>query len=100
MAKNQDKGKSKKDKKTPVFQIGMLLAAQGVKHDVFADLVGVNTGTVSEWINHKTYPDAKRLPKIAEVLNVNMQLLLLKTEVKDGKSPAQIENDKRENAQE
>ncbi|GGC14660.1 hypothetical protein GCM10011386_02990 [Parapedobacter defluvii] len=87
---------AKKEKKEPIYRIGAILAEQGVKKEVFAELVGVNSGTVSEWINHKGYPEASRLPKIAEVLNVNRQLLLIETQPKEGKSPAQIKTEERE----
>lgn len=87
---------AKKEKKEPVFRIGVILAEQGISNDVLAKLVGVNKGTVSEWINHKVYPHPSKLPLIAKVLNVNMQLLLIETKPAVGKSPAQIKAEEQE----
>lgn len=87
---------AKKNKKLPMFRIGAILAEQGAQKQVFARLVGVNTGTVSEWIAHKTYPETARLPIIAEVLNVNICDLLIPTVPKPGKSKAQEESEKQD----
>jgi len=80
---------AKKTKKEKLFRIGVILAEQGVKKNIFAELVGVNTGTVSEWVNHKAYPETKRLHLIAKVLNVDVRELLIPTPTKTGISDAQ-----------
>lgn len=71
-----------KERKEPVFRIGALIAEKNMPKNKFADAVGVSVGTVSEWINHKVYPDPSRFKKISEVLNVNMQEILIKTDIK------------------
>ncbi|WP_166670754.1 helix-turn-helix domain-containing protein [Olivibacter sp. XZL3] len=83
---------AKKSRKEAIFRIGAILAEQGVKKQVFAELVGVNTGTVSEWINHKTYPETNKLPLIAKILNVDIRELLISTPTKSGKSEAQVKS--------
>jgi len=73
---------AKKQKKEQIFRIGVILAEKEIKKGDFAKAMGVNEGTVSEWINHKVYPHPSRYRKIAEVLNVNMQEILIKTSPK------------------
>ena len=84
---------AKKEKKDPLFRIGAILAENNVNNIVFAKLIKVNLGTVSEWINHKVYPEPYRLPRMAEILNVNIQDLLIPTKPKEGKSIAEIETE-------
>lgn len=73
---------AKKERKEPIFRIGVILAEKGMTNGEFAKAMGVNEGTVSEWINNKVYPHPSKYKKIAAVLNVNMQEILLKTETK------------------
>jgi len=87
---------AKKKKQKPIFRIGAVLAEQGGKQNALARVLGVNNGTVSEWINHKTYPETKKLPAIAEALNVNIRDLFIPTEPKPGKSKVQLEGTKEE----
>jgi|GEM_PF-2167338 len=85
---------AKKEKKEPLFRIGAILSENNVNNIVFAKLMKVNLGTVSEWINHKVYPEPYRLPLMSKVLNVNIQDLLIPTKIKEGKSLAEIETEK------
>lgn len=71
---------AKKEKKDPVFRIGAILAEKNIKKGDFATAMGVNVGSVSEWINHKVYPEPSKFKKIAKILNVNMQEILIKTD--------------------
>lgn len=71
---------AKKEKKEQIFRIGAILAEKGMTNGDFAEAMGVNDGTVSEWINHKVYPNPSKYKKIATVLNVNMQEILVKTD--------------------
>lgn len=70
---------AKREKKDPIFRLGPILAEKNLKKKDFADSMGVSVGTISEWINHKVYPDPSKFKKIAQVLNVNMQEILIKT---------------------
>ncbi|MGF7025868.1 helix-turn-helix domain-containing protein [Sphingobacterium sp. HSC-15S19] len=73
-----------REKKEPVFRIGAILAEKNMSNNEFAEKMGVSIGTVSEWVNHKVYPDPSKFRLIAEVTNVNMQEILIKTEpIKD-----------------
>jgi DNA-binding transcriptional regulator YiaG len=85
---------AKKEKKEPLFRIGAVLAENNVSSVVFAKLMKVNLGTVSEWINHKVYPEPYRLPLMSQILNVNIQDLLIPTKIKEGKSIAETETEK------
>lgn len=71
---------AKKERKEPIFRIGVILAEKEITNGQFAAAMGVNEGTVSEWINHKVYPHPSKFKKIASVLNVNMQEILIKTD--------------------
>lgn len=71
---------AKKERKEPIFRIGVILAEKEMTNGEFANAMGVNEGTVSEWINHKVYPHPSKFKKIATVLNVNMQEILIKTD--------------------
>ncbi|WP_376746121.1 MULTISPECIES: helix-turn-helix domain-containing protein [Sphingobacterium] len=51
-----------------------------MSNNEFAYKMGVSIGTVSEWVNHKVYPDPSKFRLIAEITNVNMQEILIKTE--------------------
>lgn len=70
---------AKKIRKEQIFRIGAILAEKGITNGEFAKAMGVNEGTVSEWINHKVYPHPSKYKKIATVLNVNMQEILIRT---------------------
>lgn len=71
---------AKKERKEPIFRIGVILAEKEMTNGEFAKAMGVNEGTVSEWINHKVYPHPSKFKKIAATLGVNMQEILIKTD--------------------
>lgn len=47
-----------------------------MRQDEFADMLCVNTSTVSRWENDKNIPNSNMLKKIAEVLNTTASFLL------------------------
>jgi len=58
-----------------------LLKTKGITQAEIAQQLGVNQGTVSHWISGDTEPSPKKLPKLAEALEVSVGYLLMGEDV-------------------
>ncbi len=53
-----------------------ILEERGIKQKFIADKLGVSVSSVSLWVVGKTQPTISNLKKIAEVLNVDVSLII------------------------
>ena len=53
-----------------------ILEEKGIKQKFIADKLGVSVSSVSLWVMGKTQPTIPNLKKLAEVLNVDVSLII------------------------
>lgn len=62
-------------------QIAMLRKKKGYTGDKFSEIIGVTPQAVSKWENGKCLPETSLLPKIAEILEVTIDQLLIEKNI-------------------
>lgn len=53
-----------------------ILEERGIKQKFIAEKLGVTVSSVSLWVQEKTHPSIPNLKKLAEVLNVDVNLII------------------------
>lgn len=65
--------------KKAINRLKLVLAEEGRKNKWLAEKLGKNTVTVSRWCTNETQPSLETLAEIAEILGVDVRMLLHST---------------------
>ena len=53
-----------------------LIKSRGIKQQWLAEQIGVTRLTISNWVNGKYIPKPEHIEKLAEILNVDKQIII------------------------